>query len=148
MIRSRIEGSADIMAALRELPKAVGRAALTRVGVARLQPMCDAAADNAPEDEGDLKGSMAVSTRQGNAKARRARVQSKATVEVFMGPTEKGYPQAIPQEMGSRNNPPKGYMRKAWDEHHEAVLEGIGEDLSAEITKTAERRARRARGGA
>lgn len=149
MIRSRVEGSADIMRALRELPKATGKATLVRVGKKRLEPMRDAAVDNAPEDEGDLKESLIISTRQGNKTARQKRNINTASAEIFMGPNEQGYPQAIPQEMGSTNNPPKGYMRKAWDEHHEALLEGIGEDISAEINTAAERLARkRARRGA
>lgn len=141
--RSRVDGLSDINKVLGELPKGLGKATLVRFGKARLQPMKETAKANAPEDEGDLKESMHVGTQQGSPGQRRRRFEDKAAVEVYMGPTADGYPQAVPQEMGSINNPPVGYMRKAWDQHHQGLLTGLASDLGQAVDKTAKRYAKR-----
>lgn len=146
--RSRVDGLSDVNKVLGELPRHVGKATLVRFGKARLQPMKATAKANAPEDEGDLKESIDVGTKQGSPGQRRRRFEDKAAVEVYMGPTEKGYPQAVPQEMGSVNNPPAGYMRKAWDQHHQALLTNLAGDLGGAVDQAAKRLAkRRARKG-
>lgn len=141
--RSRVEGLKECNQALGQLPRHVGKATLVRFGKARLQPMADTAKANAPEDEGKLKGSIIVGTRQGSPGQRRKRFADKATVEVYMGPTADGYPQALPQEFGSPNNEPQGYMRKAWDEHSDQLLTGLAEDLGGAIDAAAKRVAKR-----
>ncbi|QTH21995.1 HK97 gp10 family phage protein [Rhizorhabdus wittichii] len=146
--RSRVEGLKECNSALGQLPRHVGKATLVRFGKKRLEPMAASARENAPEDEGKLKRSIIVGTRQGSPGQRRKRFADKATVEVYMGPTADGYPQALPQEFGGPNNAPQGYMRKAWDEHSDQLLDGIAEDLSGQIAAAAKRVAkRRARKG-
>lgn len=143
MSRSRVEGLSDINKVLGALPRATAKATLVRFGKKRLQPMADVARQNAPRDEGDLQGSLRVGTQQGTPGQRKKRFADKATVEVYMGPDATGYPQALPQEFGSINNPPAGYMRKAWDGGADALLDGIAGDLGAEVDKTANRHARK-----
>ena len=50
------------------------------------------------------------------------------------------------QEFGTVKDPRQPYLRPAWDAERIGVLEGIKEDLWAEIEKAAARRARRAAG--
>jgi hypothetical protein len=139
----RIEGLSDINRALGDLPRAVGKATLVRVGKARLQPMADEAKQLAPVDEGDLRESIIVSTRQGTKSQRIAALVNKAAVEVAMGPTADGYPEAVPQEFGFYDSPGSPYMRPAWDNGHRKLLDGIAGDLGKEVAKAAARHARR-----
>jgi hypothetical protein len=140
----KVDGLKDIERVMNQLPKALGKGALTRVGKRRLEPMRDSAKARAPEDEGKLKASIIVSTQQGRGgSSKKTRGIDRAAVEVFMGPSEDGYPQAVPQEMGSPHNAPQGYMRGAWDEHNGGLLTGIQSDLSDEVDRTAKRFAKR-----
>lgn len=141
--RVRVEGLKHIEEALAELPKSLGKAALVRVAKRRLQPMADAARARAPEDSGKLRQSIIVGTKQGAKRKPRSVQDEKAAVEVYMGPSRDGYPQALPQEFGSPNNPPRGYMRGAWDQEHDDLLTGIAKDLGTEVDKTAKRYAKR-----
>lgn len=148
MSKTRIEGLSAINDVLRSLPRATGKAALTRFGKKRLEPMRDSAKANAPKDQGDLSESIIVSTRQGSPSQRKKRFSDKAAVEVYMGPSHEkgglsGYPQAVPQEFGSVNNPPAGYMRKAWDQHNQSLLTDIASDLGGAVDGAARRRARK-----
>ncbi|WP_374648969.1 HK97 gp10 family phage protein [Rhizorhabdus sp.] len=139
----QIKGLRQCNDALGQLPRHIGRATLTRFGKRRLQPMADTAKANAPVDEGDLESSIIVGTKQGTPGQRRKRSADKATVEVYMGPTADGYPQALPQEFGSPNNPPRGYMRKAWDQHSGGLLGGLARDLWGALAAASKRYAKR-----
>ncbi|MGE4321928.1 MAG: hypothetical protein AB7E60_02740 [Sphingobium sp.] len=143
MSRTRIEGLREINDVLRSLPRATGKATLTRFGRKRLEPMRDTAKAKAPVGEGELRDSLIISTRQGTHGQRKRRFADKAAVEVYMGPSHDQHGHAIPQEMGSINNPPAGYMRGAWDEHNGALLTDIAKDLGAAVDGAARRRARK-----
>lgn len=132
----RVEGLREIDAALGQLGKATGRNVLRRVGIARMEPLAEAMVQRVPVDSGDLKDGIAVSTRN----PRRNRKQS--TVEVHAGPGR--HPQAHLREFGGDGNPPQPYVRPAWDQGKDALLEGIKDDLWAEIEKAAARQARKA----
>ena len=53
-------------------------------------------------------------------------------------------PQAHLQEFGTKDQPPQPFMRPAWDAEKRGVLEGIKDDLWAEIKKAAARLAKKA----
>ncbi|PHP21371.1 hypothetical protein CG471_02030 [Sphingobium sp. IP1] len=139
----KITGLREINEVLRSLPRGTGKAALTRFGKKRLEPMRDAAKAKAPKDSGELADSIIISTRQGSPGQRKRRFQDKAAVEVYMGPSKDQHGHAVPQEFGSINNPPAGYMRGAWDEHSDALLTNLAEDLGAEVNATAARHRRK-----
>ena len=65
-----------------------------------------------------------------------------------MGPSGVGGkeapPQGIWQEFGTVNQPPQPFMRPAWDGGKDALLDGIADDLWAEISKAAARQAKKA----
>lgn len=132
----KVEGLRAIDDALGKLGKTTGRNVLRRVGVARLEPMAEAMRAKAPVDAGDLKESIAVSTKN----PRRNRKQS--TVEVHAGPGR--HPQGHLREFGGDKHPPQPFVRPAWDGGKEALLDGIGADLWAEIEKAAARQAKKA----
>jgi hypothetical protein len=142
-VKFRIEGLSDINRVLGELPKSTGKAVLVRVGKRRLEPMRDSAKSKVPVDEGELRDAIAISTQQGSPGQQRRRFADKAAVEIYMGPSQDEHGHAVPQEMGSINNPPAGYMRGAWDEGKEALLTDIAADLGSEVDKAAKRHARK-----
>lgn len=142
-VKFRVEGLKDINKALGELPRATGKAALVRFAKKRLEPMRDAAKANAPVQEGDLRESIIIGTRQGSPSQRKKRFANKAAVEVAMGPSGDGYPQAVPQEFGSINNPPSGYMRRAWDAKAPALVPGFAADLWSVVAASARRHAKK-----
>jgi HK97 gp10 family phage protein len=155
-VRVSVEGLREVDAALGQLGKATGRNVMRRVAVARLEPMAEEARRLAPDNPNtrgrDLAKSIAVSTRTNKANfsraANKAARAGKAEVEAYMGPAGVGKrgapPQGIWQEFGTVNHPPQPFMRPAWDGGKDALLEGIADDLWAEISKAAARQAKKA----
>lgn len=140
----KIEGLREVKDALHKLPRATAKGVLRKVGRKRLKPVAERARSYAPEDQGELKDSIAVSSRQKSGRQTRRTGEGKSDVNVYVGPTAKGYPQAMMQEMGTKHHPPHSYLRPAWDAEKRGVLEGIREDLWTEINKTVERARKRA----
>lgn len=146
----KVDGLREIDAAIGDLGKATGRNVLRRVAVARLEPMAEEARRLAPDDPNtggnDLRSSIAVSTRLGKRQGRINR-RGKSEAEAHMGPAGPGGnvpPQGIQQEFGNVNHGPQPFMRPTWDGGKDALLEGIGSDLWAEIEKAAARQAKKA----
>lgn len=142
-VKVKIEGLREIKDALRQLPDATAKAVLRRVGKKRLKPVADRARSYAPEDEGDLKDSIAVSTKLSKSQKRKSRKANRDDVEVYAGAGP--LPQAHLQEFGTKDAPPQPFMRPAWDAEKRGVLEGIKDDLWTEIKKTTARLARKAK---
>lgn len=158
----RVEGLSELIQALKELPKATARNVQQRVLMRRVQPVVDAAKAHVPVRTGRLRDSITATTKRPRghktaaarafAKVRgsggtsaAAKAASKAAgssmSEVFVGPGRLA--QAGQIEWGNRNHPPHPYMRPAWDAHQRQVLDGIADDMWAEIRKAAARRAKR-----
>lgn len=142
----KIEGLKGIDLALETLGKTTGRNVLRRVAVARLEPMAEAARQNVPVHNADLRDSIQVSTKAAGY-AKRINRRSKSEVEAYMGPAgiggKKAPPQGSQQEFGNKNHAPQAFMRPAWDGGKSELVDGIGEDLWAEIEKAAKRQARK-----
>lgn len=158
----RIEGLAALKKALDDLPKATAKNVQRRVLLKRAQIVVDAAKAKAPVRIGHLRNSIIATTKRPRGRAaasRRAfaaagggaagRAAAKAAgsdmVEVFVGPGR--HPQAGQQEFGNRNHPPHPYLRPAWDETQRRVLDGIADDMWAEINKASARLAKKAARG-
>lgn len=138
----KVEGLKDIQAALTELPKATAKNVMRRVLLERAEPIAEAARAGVPIDEGHLKESINVSTRLTRRQRGRHRKPHRDDVEVFIGPGTN--PAGHLQEFGTRDHPAQPFMRPAWDAEAEGVLEGIQDDMWAEIEKVVARRARKA----
>ena len=149
MSKFRIEGLSDINQTLGKLPRALGKATLTRFGTRRLEPMRDTAKAKAPKATGELADKIIISTKQGTPGQRRRRTADKDAVEIYMGPSKDVGEKAVPEEFGSINNRPHGYMRGAWDENAEGLLDNLAKDLGAAVDGAAKRYAKRVakRGG-
>ena len=145
----KVEGLSDLLAGLRELPKAVGRNALRRVLTKRAEPMAATMRGLVPDDPAttgkrDLKTSIAVgnklSKRQGRMH-RKEHKDDKQFAEVFVGAGALPHPHL--NEFGGPNNSPQPFARPAWDQHQNSILEGIKDDCWDEIDKVAKRRAKK-----
>lgn len=138
----KIEGLKELQDALRELPKSTGKNVMRRVLLARAEPVAEAARQLVPIDKGNLQASINVSTRLTRRQRGRHRKVHRDDVEVFVGPGSN--PAGHLQEFGTSRHPAQPFMRPAWDRAKDAVLEGIKEDMWAEIEKVVQRRAKRA----
>lgn len=159
----KVEGFGELEKALSELPRAtaknVARRALLRAG----QPVADHAKRLVPVDSGGLRDSIVVTTKTANkpgAGAFAAAMKGGATraeagqamraaakggrsgVEVYIGAGQ--LPHAHLVEFGSVNNSPQPYLRPAWDAGKQKVLDDIRDFLGQEISKAAQRAARKA----
>lgn len=144
----KIHGLREVERALRDLPKATGKAAMRRVLKAGGEPIAQAARQRAPVDVGNLRESIDVSTRLSRSQrsgpvmtAAGWRNASKSGVVMYVGPGTQ--PQAITQEFGTFKEPPQPFMRPAWDAERENALGIIRDSLWAEIEKAAARHARK-----
>lgn len=165
----KVEGLAALDAALGELPKATARRVLHKVLRKAAEPMRAAAQAAAPVDTGELKASIATSTRIANKvgaaeyagvmgaggskaealaalrAARRAATEdgTLSFAQVFVGPTKAKTKQAaikrIVQEFGSVKQAPQPYMRPAFDGQKSASLGIIRTELGGEIDRAAKR---------
>lgn len=145
--RVRVEGLRELDTALGELPKALARGVLRRVGLKALQPVAETMAALAPDDPDtgapDLRTSIRVGTKLSPRQARMNRKrEDKSFVEVYAGVGPEA-PQGVLQEFGTLTNPPQPFARPAWDQEKASVLETVKRDLGGEIEKTAKRLAKR-----
>ncbi len=134
----QVEGLKALQAVLRALPRATARDVMLRVLEQRAKPIAAHAARLAPVDQGDLQESIQVSTRLTQRQRGLHRKDGPRDVEVFVGAGPQ--PQAHLQEFGAEQHPPQPFMRPAWDSEKDRLLEGIAEDLWAEIQVAGARR--------
>jgi HK97 gp10 family phage protein len=138
----KIEGLRELEQMMLEtLPKATARATLQRVLKKRALPVQAAWKAKAPRDEGHYADSIIVGTRLTKRQARDAKREGKFFAEVHIGTDD---PAGQQQEFGNGNHPAQPSGRPAWEETQNDVLVGIGEDIMAEIDKSAARIGRKA----
>jgi HK97 gp10 family phage protein len=144
----KIEGLRELEAALADLPQATGKNVLRRVLLKRAQPMAEdmrARAPDDPETHGyDLRNSITASTRLSPRQAgihRKMFRDERSSVEVFVGAGP--VPHAHMQEYGTVNHGPQAFARPAWDVGQGRLLDGLKDDIWAEIKKSADRLARK-----
>lgn len=164
-IRVSVSGFAELDKALGQLPKATARNVLKRTLDKAAQPIVDEAKTLVPVRTGTLRDSIVASTKVKNktgkaefaaamraglgrdtavAALRQARRDAKGQgsfAETFVGPARGkgviGYAHIV--EFGSVNDPPRPYMRPAWDSKQREALAIIRAELGNEIIKAARR---------
>ena len=164
----KVEGLRELDRALGDLEKKATRKAVARRALKKAaKPMVDRAQALAPKLSGALALSIHAGTKtaegnagqqafaatmkaggtraQAGAAARAANRAAAGTVWLHVGPGR--HPQAIFQEFGTIHHAPQPYMRPAWDETKDGMIDAIKRDLAEEITKTAARAAARAAKG-
>ena len=146
----RVDGFKELDSALKEMKTATARGTVRRAMLKAFQPMADEASRLAPDDPRTPAPDLHRTIKVGDTLKAGRSVMTKGfgfkdgQVTVWMGPTREGYPQAMMQEFGTVNQPAQPYMRPAWDEGRDQLLEDLKTGLETEITKTAERAARKA----
>lgn len=130
----KVEGFKDIERVLMNLPRATAKASVRRVLKKAGQPIADAARDNAPERDGNLKESYGVGTRLTKRQRRLSKKESE--VEVYVGPND---PSAIQTEFGNQHQAAEPHLRPAWDAHKLNALQNIRDMLWDDVQRTVER---------
>ncbi|RVQ23048.1 HK97-gp10 family putative phage morphogenesis protein [Sinorhizobium meliloti] len=148
-VRVSIEGLKQLDQALAELPKATGKAVLRRTLIKAGEPLADDMRAKAPDDPAtggnDLRSSIGVGTKLSKRQAKLHRKEfknDKASAEVFVGAGP--VPHAHLQEFGTSRHGPQPFARLAWDAGKNQVLDTIKDELAVQITKAAQRLARKA----
>lgn len=136
----KVEGLKELDEALSQFTptkrRAIGRVALDNAG----EITAKAARALAPVDSGGLRESIDVSGTL--SRAQKAEHSKQAEQERFIGPDSR--PQGHLREFGSDGNPPEPFMRPAWDQTKEQVLDRIGDELWVGIEKAVASAARKA----
>lgn len=116
--------------------RAIGRVALDNAG----EITAKAARALAPVDGGGLRESIDVS---GTLTRRQRGLHQKiADQERYVGPDDR--PAGVLQEFGSIHHPPQPFLRPAWDETKDDVLQRIADELWIGVQKTLRLQERRA----
>ena len=147
--RVRVEGLRELERALAELPKATARNVLRRTITESAQPLIASAKKLAPDRPGkppnDLANSITISSRLNKQQRKESRGDPKSFVEMYVGPdVSVPHPHGHWQEFGTVRHGPQPFMRPAWDGNKNVVLEKIKDELGTQITKAAQRLARKA----
>lgn len=138
----KLYGAKELDRALGQLTKTTAKAVLRKVMKEAAEPLAQAARQKAPKDEYHLHDSIDVSTRLSKRQSMMHRREAgRSFQEMFVGTNN---PAGVQQEFGNERHPAQPFMRPAWDQEKMNVLDGIGARLGGEITKAAERLARKA----
>lgn len=145
---ARVEGLRELEDELLKLEKlstrkSLGRRVLKKAG----QPMADLMERLAPDDPTtppvDLHTSIEISSRQKSGGAKSYAKPDDGSVEMHIGPTKDGYPQAVMQEFGTVHHDAQPFIRPAWDREARPTLDRIKKFLGEDIVKALKRQAKR-----
>lgn len=134
-------GLKEVQTALRTLPDSTAKGVMRRVMKRVLIPVRDDARRLAPEDNGELKDSIVISTKLSKSQRRKFKKRNRHDVYVFCGAGP--LPQAHLQEYGTSHHSTQPFMRPAWDKNKRDVFDNIRGEMWKEIRKTAARRAKK-----
>ncbi len=160
-LRVKLEGAAELDRALRELRTATARRVAKRAMTKALEPVKAAAIAAAPvsSDDRHMADGITIASKLTRNQARKAEREGKHLTLMFVGPRS---PHAHLVEFGTAQRfrkrekwagkstgamPPQPFMRPAWDENRDQVLEILMAELRVELDKAVARAARRAAKG-
>jgi len=139
----KVEGLRELDQALSQFTptkrRAIGRVALDNAG----EIVARAARAKVPVNTGGLRESIDVSGTL--SRSQKTQHTKQAEQERFIGPDNR--PAAHIQEFGGNGAPPQPYLRPAWDEMKDEVLQRIQDELIVGIEKAVQSAARRAARG-
>lgn len=142
-------GFAELDRALAEIEKtATAKAVMRRSLKKAAQPMADISNSIAPDGPtGNYSKSFKYSTKLSKRQAglhRKMFRNDKAAIEGFVGTSD---PAGVQQEFGNQNHGPQPAMRPAFDQDKTALIDRLGQEMWADISKTAARAAKKAAKG-
>jgi HK97 gp10 family phage protein len=139
----KLEGLNETLAGLATLPKATGKNVLKRAGLAAIGKFIDAAESRAPKMTGQLSRNVEASTRLN--RAARGLPGGKMSVVINAGPvTGRNNVVGSKQEHGTRYETADPFMRPAFDETAQPILDELAGAIWAEIDVAAKRLAAKA----
>jgi HK97 gp10 family phage protein len=165
----KLQGFADLDKALQDIEKQATRKAVLRRALKKAaEPMVKLAQSRVPVDKGNLVGSIEISAKLDKRQAGLHKKQfrnNKASVELFLGPSytlgaggRHGHlvefgtsPHINGGKFAGTSHPgtrPQPFMRPAWDQDQQDMLDRLGEEIAADLAKVAARAARKAAKGA
>lgn len=136
----KVEGLAELDAALQELSRATARNILLRTLKEQGEPIRADGERNAPKDKGGLKQSYTVGTKLSRRQKSQNKKESMVEVYIGPGPAAKG----VQTEFGNAHQAAQPHLRPAFDGNVQRVLAGIRDALADQIEKARERAARKA----
>lgn len=125
--------------------KNVARAALRDAAKPMAAKMAILAPDDPKTGAPDLSTSIKISKRQRSGTQKKDTPESAGWVNMYVGPTGKGYPQAIMQEFGTVHHGAQPYMRPAWDSAKPTIVDDIAKILAKKIKAAAKSAAKKRR---
>lgn len=147
-MKVKVEGLSDIEKALADIEKTATRKASMRRALKKAAtPMAEKMYALAPRGEtatDQLAESITVGTKLSKRQKslhKKMFKDDKAAVEMFVGPGPD--PAAWNQEFGNINHGAQPFARPAWDAEAMPTLERLGDEMWADIKKTADRQARK-----
>lgn len=141
-VTAKLEGLKEAQTALRKLPDSTAKSVMRRVLKKVGKPIAEKAKSLAPESQGELKDSIAVSTKLSKRQRKLFKKRNKHDIYVFVGAGP--LPQAHLQEFGTSQHGTQPFMRPAWDSEKQGLLPQIKKELWIEIKAAAERLRRKA----
>lgn len=123
-IKVTIIGFKELEQKLRNEPKNVARNTLRRAAKDASEIWENAIAERAPQLTGFLKSQITMSSK--------TRGGDEGYVQVMVGPSKKAY-YGIFQEFGTRLQPARPFMRPAFEQTKDEVLEKFKSDLTEEL---------------
>lgn len=143
-MKVEFKGGKELEAALKELEKGAARRTAERALKLAAQPIRDDWESRVPVDQGDLKRAIKI----GRAIKSFQRTSRGDVVKTFVGVDENQdarlHIYAEVQEFGNGTTEAQPAGRPAWESQKMTAFNRLADDLRSEITKTAERAARKA----
>lgn len=142
---AKLAGFSELDKTLGQLPKAVAKRTLRKIGMDAMQPMADDMKARAPRKFGDLVEGITVGTNLARSQKKFGGLlggpKSADMVIVHAGPGT--HPQAVIQEIGSFKEKAQPYVTPAWEAGHAALLDRVASGMADPIMKAAARAAKK-----
>ncbi|AKG94521.1 hypothetical protein Shpa_10 [Paracoccus phage Shpa] len=145
-----LSGLKELDERMSNLTRGMQRGALRSALMKAAKPLVEIAKHKAPVKSGKLRDSIMVGAKLNSRQAklhRRMFRDDRSSIELFVGPSYLmggGGRHGHLLEFGTRKMAAQPFMRPAWDQDREAMLERIGDELRLSIDRAIARAARKA----
>lgn len=145
----KISGLREVDKVLGQLPKAVAKRILRKVGIDALQPIAADMRSRAPKDKLDLDQSITVGTNLSRSQKKFGGLggtrKDPNMVVVYAGPGTN--PQAVLQEIGTSFHEPQPYVAPAYDAGKNGAASFVANELHDRVMAAAKRAAKKGKLG-
>lgn len=147
-LKMELYGAKELEASLRDLPKSIGKKTVERAAFAALEPVAEDARGRVRKRSGLLARLISVSKHLSRRQKRAARGSNRGMVSVYVGaaPAKRAHltefgtgPRQHKSGKSTGQARPFPFLRPAWEQNKDRVLEIFKRMLGVEIEKSAER---------